>query len=265
LGLGIGYVCALAGLTLNAVRALRVRRILPPDRYRGPAVLVLLLLAIILSLPASLLFAEDVAVIVGAGGEPTLLGSAVILTATQVALLGVAVGFVLWPRALPDLHLLPAARAGRSLASGIALGIPVWLLATTVGAITAAVLLALGIEPDPQPVEQAIGLVHPAIIIASYLILTPVAEELFFRGVVLNAWWREYGWRGALIGSSVLWTLIHGSLLAFAPILIVGLALGAAYRRTRSLLTVIGMHATFNAISVALTLAVNEGLIQLPV
>lgn len=255
----------LAGLALSAVRSLRVRRVLPPGRYRGPAVLVLLLLAVLLPLPASFVFAADAAVILEGAGEPTLLGSAVILTATQLALLLVAWLFVLRPGALPGVRPLPAGPWLPRLGRGLLLGVPVWLVATTVGALVALVLMQLGLEPEPQAVEEAIGLVHPGIVIGSYLVLTPVAEEVFFRGVVLNAWGREYGYRWALVGSSLLFALIHGSLFALVPIFVVGLAFAELYRRSGSLLTVIGAHAGFNAITTALVMLVNSGLIEPPV
>jgi membrane protease YdiL (CAAX protease family) len=41
-------------------------------------------------------------------------------------------------------------------------------------------------------------------------------------------------------------------------------ALALVYRSTRSLVTVIAMHAGFNAISVALALLVRQGILTLP-
>ena len=50
----IGLLCFVAGLLMNAVRAVVVRRDLPPERYRGPAVGVLLLLALVVASIVSL-------------------------------------------------------------------------------------------------------------------------------------------------------------------------------------------------------------------
>jgi membrane protease YdiL (CAAX protease family) len=97
------------------------------------------------------------------------------------------------------------------------------------------------------------------------VILAPIAEEVFFRGVVFNAWLREGGRRWAYIGSAALFAVIHLSLVSLLPIFLLGLALAWVYERTGNLLAPIAMHATVNGISVALALLVRFDVVRLPV
>ena len=57
----------------------------------------------------------------------------------------------------------------------------------------------------------------------------------------------------------MVFALIHMSIYSFVPILLLALILGYVYHQTRSLVTVIAIHATFNGISTAL-LFVAPGL-----
>lgn len=255
----------IVGLLLNAVRALIVRGALLPARYRGPAVLVLLGLALIGSLALSLPFAQDAAVLLGmTKGQPSALGSFVVLSALQVSLVIVTAAFVLVPGALAGTHLVPWRRLLPSLLMGVGFGIPAWIAATILGAIVQRLLALIGYQAPAQAAEAALGHTDPAIAIVAFVVVAPIAEELFFRGVAFNAWLREYGLRRALYGSALLFAVIHASVAAFLPILGLGLALAWVYRRTGSLASNIAMHATFNAISVGLALLARAGIFQLP-
>ena len=108
-------------------------------------------------------------------------------------------------------------------------------------------------------------MLDPWLVIVAVVILAPIAEEIFFRGVVFNALLREGGRRWAFIGSSALFAIIHVSLVALLPIFLLGLALAWIYQRSGNLLAPIAMHATVNGISVALALLVRFDLVRLPV
>ena len=101
--------------------------------------------------------------------------------------------------------------------------------------------------------------------IVAVVILAPTAEEVFFRGVVLNAWLREAGRRWAYIGSATLFAAIHVSLVALLPIFLLGLTLGWVYERKRNLLAPIALHATFNGMTVALALLDRYDIIKPPI
>jgi membrane protease YdiL (CAAX protease family) len=261
----LGAALFAAGLVYTAVRQIRVRSFLPPERYRGPAALLLLALVLVVATVINAPFSSDIAALVGGEGELTLLGAAVILMSTQVALLLVSWLFVARPNALAGLPAFPGRDAARSVREGLVWGVAAWVLATALGALMVLVLEAVGIDPEPQTAEQAVNMLEPWIVVPAVVIVAPIAEEVFFRGVVFNAWLREGGRRWAFIGSSALFAIIHLSLVSIVPIFVLGLALAWVYDRTGSLLAPIVMHAVVNGISVALALLVRFDVLQLPV
>lgn len=260
---GLGGLLLIVGLVLNAVRALIVRAALPPQRYRGPAIFVLLLLAAILGTVLAL-GAGRTAVALFDGGELSVGGSLLLLTSTQIGLLAVTGGLVVAPRALAGVRLVGQTSLGRSLLIGLGAAIPAWIGATLLGALAVVVLNAIGLTEQAGPLDAFVERGDPTVILVAFLLVAPVAEEIFFRGVVYNAWERERGPWVAVTGSAALFALIHSSLFALVPIFALGVALALLYRSTRSLAATIAMHAGFNAISVAIALLARQGILTLP-
>jgi len=261
----LGAVLFTVGLLYVAVRQLRVRRYLPPERYRGPGVLVLLLLVLVLASLFTAPFGADAAALLMGDGELTFLGATVLLLATQVALLLVSWFLVFRPGALEALASLPGRDPVGAIRAGLGWGILAWLGATLVAAGVVWLLGRLGFVAQPQAAGRAIALVNPLLVVIAVVVLAPIAEEVFFRGVVFNALLREGGRRWAFIGSSALFALIHISVVALLPIFLLGLALAWVYQRTGNLLAPIAMHATVNGISVALALFIRFDVVRLPV
>jgi membrane protease YdiL (CAAX protease family) len=260
-----GGVMFVGGLVYLAVRQIRMRRNLAPDRYRGPAVLLLLVLVLVGATVLTAPFGEDAAALLLGEGELSLLGSIVLLISTQAALLLVSWLFVFRPRALVGWPSWAGPDPLGAIRSGLAWGVLAWVGATAASAAMVWVLDAMGLPADTQAAEQALLVVDPWLAVLAIVVLAPIAEELFFRGVVYNAWLREGGPRYALIGSAVLFAVIHLSLVAVVPIFLLGLALAWVYRRTANLLAPIVMHATVNGISVALALLVRFEVVPIPV
>ena len=260
-----GALVFTAGLLYSAVRQLRVRRFLAPERYRGPSVLVLLALVLVLASVITAPFGADAAALLLGSGQLTLLGSVVLLVSTQAALLLVSWLLVFRPNAMAALPRFPGPDPARAVRMGLGWGIVAWIGASLASAAVVTVLEALGLEIEPQAAEQALGLVEPWVAVLAIVILAPIAEELFFRGVVFNAYLRERGPRLAYIGSAALFAVIHLSIVALLPIFLLGLALAWVYDRTGSLLAPIVMHAVVNGISVAIALLVRFEVIGLPV
>lgn len=259
----LGGLSLVAGLVLNAIRALIVRAALPPERYRGPAVFVLLLMAIILGTILAL-GAGRTALALFDGGELTVGGSLLLLTSTQIGLLVVTGGLVVIPRALAGVRLVGPTGVWRSLLIGLAAAIPAWIGATLLGALAAVVLEAIGLTEELGPLDTFLERGDPTVILVAFLLVAPVAEEIFFRGVAFNAWERERGPWVAVVGSALLFAAIHSSLFALVPIFALGVVLALLYRSTRSLVATIAMHAGFNAISVTIALLVRQGILTLP-
>jgi membrane protease YdiL (CAAX protease family) len=260
----LGAALFAAGLVYAAVRQIRMRSFLPPERYRGPGVLILLALALVIATVLTAPFGEDAAALLGEG-DITLIGALVLLVSLQVALLFVAWLFVYRPRALAALPAFPGPDPWRTVVTSIGWGLAAWVGSTAAAAAWAGLLDLIGEPPDPQPAAVAIEFLDPWLIVLAVVILAPLAEEVFFRGVVYNAWLREAGRRWAFFGSSALFAAVHLSLVSLVPIFLLGLALAWVYERSRSLLAPIVMHATVNGVSVALVLLARSDVIRPPV
>ena len=226
---------------------------------------MLLLIELVLASVLTAPFGADASALLLGEGELTFLGATALLTATQVALLIVSWFFVFRPGALEALPSLPGRDPWGAIRAGIGWGVLAWLGATLVSAGVVWLLETLGFEAEPQAAERAIELLDPWLVVLAIVILAPIAEEVFFRGVVFNAWLREGGRRWAYIGSAALFALIHISVVALLPIFLLGLALAWIYDRTGNLLAPIAMHATVNGISVAFALLVRFDVVRLPV
>lgn len=114
----------------------------------------------------------------------------------------------------------------------------------------AAMLNLMGIDPAPQPVftlylsEHRWAVVQ--LLLALAVVFGPIAEELFFRGLVYG-WLRvRIGVRGGLLISSLLFAALHMDGVAFVPILGLGLLFGWVYERTGSLVAPIAIHIFHN-------------------
>ncbi|MGZ8481295.1 MAG: CPBP family intramembrane glutamic endopeptidase [Candidatus Limnocylindria bacterium] len=260
-----GAIVFAVGLVYSAIRQIRMRRSLPLDRYRGPSVVVLLALVLVVASVLVAPFGADAAALLGGDAEMTLLGAFVILVSTPLALLFVSWIFVARPNALAALPSFPGRDPAGALLAGAGWGVLAWIGSTALIVIVGWLLEQIGLPPEPATAERAIEIVNPALVVLAVVILAPIAEEVFFRGVVFNAWLREGGRRYAYIGSAALFAIIHLSLVSLLPIFGLGLALAWVYQRTGSLLAPMAMHATVNGISVALALLVRFDVIKLPV
>ena len=90
------------------------------------------------------------------------------------------------------------------------------------------------------------------------VIIAPVAEEFLFRGLIFSgfkkAGWPVSGW----LVTSLLFALIHGSAPIFLPLFAFALALTWLYEKTDGLLAPMLAHGAFNAINLALLIAVQQ-------
>jgi membrane protease YdiL (CAAX protease family) len=261
--ISVSGLAVIVGLGMHVARSIVVREPLAAGRYRGPSVLALLVLAVVAANAASVSVAGDV-LAVTEGRAPTTFGALVLLTVTQAALLAVGGLFVAAPRALEGLRVLPERGLWRSVGLGVLLAIPAWIGAQLLAVITARLLEPFGLQPEMGVAEAAIELVDPIVLGVALLVVAPVAEEIFFRGIVFNAWLREFGVRRAVIGSALLFALIHGSIFVIPAIFALGIGLALLYHRTGSLPASIAMHATFNGITLGLGLLVRFDVIRLP-
>ena len=256
IGLWVGFIGALllmGGLSWLAIASIARRRTLPPNRYRGPSILVIFAM-IELGLP----FLLVPPLLAFTGGDLSALTSPGALTVqlllTPLSFFILLVLFVALPRALEGVRLWQGVASLRQVLIGLVAGVFIWSAAQVLAAILVAILRMLGVNPEGEQEVTSIAQQLPVpIAVLTIAILAPIAEELFFRGFVFNAWEREYGTRNALIGAALLFGLAHvpgGTPLAVVIVLLLGLVLTAVYAWTRNLATTIGIHAAFNLASV---------------
>jgi len=263
IGLWVGFIGALVlmgGLSWLATASIMHRRTLPPNRYRGPSIFVIFAM-IELGLP----FLLVPPLLAFTGGDFSALTSPGALTVqlllTPLSFIVLLILFVALPRALEGVRVWQGAASVRQVLIGLVAGVFIWSAAQVLAGVLVAILRMLGVNPEGQQEVTSIAQHLPVpIAVLTIAILAPIAEELFFRGFVFNAWEREYGTRNALIGAALLFALAHvpgGTPLAVVIVLLLGLVLTAVYAWTRNLATTIGIHAAFNLASVVALFVVS--------
>lgn len=109
------------------------------------------------------------------------------------------------------------------------------------------------IEPLTELMPEApttIGRGFFAVLVS--VIFAPIFEEIICRGIVLESFRAKYGVFAAWIWSSIFFGLIHAHLTAMFSAAILGLVLGYVYLRSRSIFSVIILHALNNGLALAL-------------
>lgn len=89
------------------------------------------------------------------------------------------------------------------------------------------------------------------------LLVAPLVEELFFRGWMLPVWERRFGRWGAILGTALLFALLHILWWRILITLPLGVLFGWVFVRTRSVLAAVAAHAGANAAPM-----VADGLLQ---
>jgi membrane protease YdiL (CAAX protease family) len=82
--------------------------------------------------------------------------------------------------------------------------------------------------------------------------ITPISEELFFRGFIFRGLLPKMGPWGAIAASALVFSAFHLSLGVLVPIFITGFLLAWLYWRTGSLWAAIGAHAGQNALALGM-------------
>jgi hypothetical protein len=154
---------------------------------------------------------------------------------TSTALLGAVAGVVLY-----------AAAAG-----GVAIVLQ-WLYEQVVS------------RPVEAPEQMPSGLGDPGTVLFVVLavVLAPLVEEVYFRGILYRSIRDRYGLAAGLAGSSLLFGFVHfqpgpfiESLLLQSVMAVTGVGLALIYERGGTLVAPIAAHAAFNTIGVTLILS----------
>ncbi len=118
----------------------------------------------------------------------------------------------------------------------------------------------LGIEAlRPREVEAELIFPGAGILLTlqALALITPISEEVLFRGFVLRGVLQSIGAGPAVVGTALVFAAFHLDPGTVIPIFFTGLALGFVYVKTGSLWPCIAAHAGQNALAL---LAVRAGL-----
>lgn len=98
---------------------------------------------------------------------------------------------------------------------------------------------------DPSAVELLPWGNMPRLLLAVLVVVlvAPVVEEVFFRGILFNRWTQLFGVHVGGILSAGMFALLHGR---FVWALCLGLFLNTVYRRSSSLWISVGTHSLVN-------------------
>ena len=123
------------------------------------------------------------------------------------------------------------------------------LIATSV---YAGIVDYFGLDKLTSPeIESDIFFDGPAVLLTfqALALITPLSEELFFRGFIFRGLLPKLGPWGAIVASALVFSAFHLSLGVLVPIFITGFLFAWLYWRTGSLWAAIGAHAGQNALA----------------
>ncbi len=97
----------------------------------------------------------------------------------------------------------------------------------------------------------AIPWLYDLLNVVAAIVVAPIAEEILFRGFILQRWATKWNLPAGLIVSSALFGAMHPNPVGLTMF---GLLMGMLYLKTRSLLVPIACHALNNAVATASSL-----------
>lgn len=224
-------------------------------------------LVLVAALAAATLAVAAVAALIGVAARGTAFGEAfaavradpLLTSLAQLGGAGIAVGIGVMVahgdaplREALGVRPVSSAVAVLALTAGLALAFPLREIAILVADLVPSV------APDPSEAMAAarslrIESVLDAVVVPLAFVAVPaLAEELFFRGLLLPGLARRIDPRIALALSALLFGVIHVSPLAIVYATLAGLALGWVRLRTGSVVACVAMHGAFNAMPILL-------------
>ena len=121
---------------------------------------------------------------------------------------------------------------------------------------------ALGLEPPVEPIHQLLFQEQRPVVVGMTVMLAgvvgPLAEELFFRGVLYGALRQRNSRIVSMLISGAVFALVHTNHVGFLPILALGSLLAFVYERTGSLLAPIAIHIVHNSLLLGLAMVVRS-------
>jgi membrane protease YdiL (CAAX protease family) len=174
-------------------------------------------------------------------GTYVIWGSSVLWAASKTGDVRRTLGVVRppsWPRAL-------------GLAAGTVLA------ALIVSALLEPILHAArqqGLAPDSPRPAGAASLIGVALAFVTIVVVGPVVEELFFRGLLTAGFRRRCGPIGTALLTAALFAIAHFLPRGLPPLFLLGLALALVYERVGSTMPGMMTHCLYNGIALAAAL-----------
>ncbi|MEM1424741.1 MAG: CPBP family intramembrane glutamic endopeptidase, partial [Planctomycetota bacterium] len=203
--------------------------------------------------------------------DPTLRDSALVTLAMYTcAALGIAFAVLFAPGVGRVFASgLGPSRVPRDLATGLGWFLLVMPVVVTVSMVSMQIATAIRGAPPDQLGHSTLRVLSsgdgPAwawwLIVAGVTIGAPIVEEVLYRGCVQSAARRFLPAWGAIVATSLVFTLIHigsADARAMPGLFVLALGMGLVYERTGRLLPCVIVHALFNATNVAVA-AISVG------
>ena len=196
------------------------------------------------------------AVLRGDPGQAGVYETAINTTVLHAAILAMAAGYVLTTGG--SLRALGFTGRGWLLNAvhGVLLYVAILPAFYLVIVLISVVLARVGYQPAPNPVIPALDEIRQAwvrwLLVGMITVFGPFTEEVFFRGYLYPAMRRRLAVAPALLINAALFSLVHVSLVQFVPIMMLGLAMGFLFERTRSIVGPATFHIVHNSFEMIL-------------
>jgi membrane protease YdiL (CAAX protease family) len=192
------------------------------------------------------------------------------IVASLVASFVIVAGLVVWLQRTqpgwPAVMGLPE-RWATEIRAGVLWGLALYPAVVFVGGLIINLLLrAISGEAVavPEQIPQHLSSFGIAVTLLYGIVIAPLGEEFFFRGVLFRSIRDRHGfWAGAL-GSGVAFGLIHymegpglNTILLMTVMVLTGIGLAWIYERRGTIVAPMMAHVTFNVIGVALIYALR--------
>ncbi|HLC03180.1 MAG TPA: type II CAAX endopeptidase family protein [Anaerolineales bacterium] len=132
--------------------------------------------------------------------------------------------------------------SARTALASMLIGVACWPVVAGLSTLLEKPLLLIGPYPAP-PLPS--DWVQSAAYALTYIVIAPLTEEPIYRGFILQAWLRRGMWVGIML-SGFLFGLLHSQIAPLLPITLLGMVLGLLAYRSRSVLSSIVAHASYN-------------------
>lgn len=131
----------------------------------------------------------------------------------------------------------------------LALGCGFLLFVYFFSIINNLVMTMLGVVTQAETIFDVLKEIDSlGMFVLASIVVAPIFEEIFFRGFLFKGFRQKYGWKIALIVSSLIFSLFHGQVATLIPTFLLGSLFAYIYQRTESIFPSIIMHFMVNSV-----------------